>query len=601
MKPCKDRESLLMLHLDGELAEQEGLKLKSHLEVCSDCSAFVLRQQRLQALIQGTSESRSPGEGEDFVRRVRQRIARVRNEKPGTSHGSITAAVSPSRTSWVHRAAIFAAATAAVFLFIWGFHGIQRSQECVTPAPFDPDEHLAASDSQAGIDKGSGPGIPDAARVGVHDELREILKGLQSTPNELLVRQFEERTLGLQKAGWQVKQMVQSFLGSDSGPALLTAIRLVGCDPDYNRIPGVIPSLKSLLKSDGYCMEALNALAALDDPRVDALIADMLDYPVWRDAALAHLEKRKSGDGARRIAQAVLESEDPDQDEPSPFLSAALLALSHMGPDGVEGLLKIWHHAAGHRTITNAFISPEPEFCRALIDRIPKLKGSMLQAGIRMAAFLRLKEAIPLIRDLGKDSCFRQEVPHLIAQVGGAAGVFALTDQYREPVSLRDRQQVSSALAALFAYHPEEREEVLEEAMISMDEESKEVLVEMLGKVGDRPACLALTWLVERRIDLATSASLALARTGSRQALEMLMELLLENRLPMEARPAAGAAAFHLGGRDVLEALYSEGKEALAPFEASSTRIWAPSKRRTLLSENRFEKLKRYVLEYPDS
>lgn len=622
----------MLLFLDGEIEEEERSDIQTHLAACPGCAAFVAEQQRLEAWMHQTwseqsEEIRGDEEAVSFVSNVRERLAESK-EGPASRPLSLQTVAGQRSVSWKRWLALTASAAAAALLFFWGFHAGQPAYEEPIEKPEtsgdvaviqEPSDEQTVEQTQkftpydTSPDAAFPPSLLEAERNRVRASLEEILIELAAVSSDRLASQFYERTEPLRQAGWQVKQMVQGILECDSGPALQTAIRLVGCESEFSRIPGIIPSLKNLLKTGRHPMEVLGALASLDDARADAVIGAALDDFTLRNAALERLAQRKSPVSAEQITQAVLASHDLKMQAPSPFVMTAVQKLSLMGPDGLDGLIRIWEKSASPAALARALMPVDPQVRRNLMKRLPDLKGARLQAGLRMAACLRLEEAVRILRAKAKDTYFRHEVPFLIAQVGGAISVKALFDMYQEPISMRDRRQISLAMATLFANHPEERAVTLEGALalIEVDsvdpelieEDSREVLLEMLSQAGDRDSCLALAWLVEHRSDLATSASLAMARTGSRHALELLMEMLLGGRLPANAQSAAGAAAFHLGGPEVLNALYggADGASVITGFDQTVAGSRRGLKKRYSLTDNRFEKLKEYITSYPDS
>ncbi|MHC4941380.1 MAG: anti-sigma factor family protein [Planctomycetota bacterium] len=601
MSFCKDKEKVLMRYLDHELDEASAREMEKHLESCQGCVRFVAGQRDVEALLHEPATSVREDTAIEFVRKVRSRIAadsprldELRAPSPAMLDGI------PSRR--MTRIWIGAGALAAGLLLLLGYHALQEEVDRRSAAQeqtLGPVAKVRTADEHP-IEPPIG--IGEAERIRAREALGGILVSLANVEDRVLVKQFEKATRSLKQDGWVVENMVQSFMRFGEGEGVRTAIRLARQDPKYNQVPGMIPSLKRLLRENIHPEEALETVAVLEGERADALLGEALLNPALRNRALELLGMRGGEDSALWITRAVLQSEAWEGEENISFAVASVRALSAMGEDGVDGVLEIWIESGSDTMPARALALNDPGFSEALMNRLPRLRGSRLQAGLRLAAVLRIEDTIPLLRGRAKETPFRHEAPFLIARVGGPLGVKTLVEMYQEPISLRDRKRISLALDELFSQHPQETGESLAAVLVpGFEEESRDVLIEMLGRSGAKASCSALAWIVEHRSDLATSASLALARTGSREALVLLMEMLLEERLAPASRLAAGAAAFHLGGRDVLNALYSEEQSAQLELQKKKMKAKPVPARPSRLTDNRFEKLKRLIASYPDS
>jgi hypothetical protein len=409
-------------------------------------------------------------------------------------------------------------------------------------------------------------------------------------PGDQLDPAFETAVSGLRAEGWRVENMVAGALKRGEEPALLTALRLVPRIPEFHEVPGVIPSLTRLLNEGIHPQQTMTALAVLDGPRgVEALGKALLEAD-QRDFALTCLEAMGEESAAEFITRSLLKGKAFSQAEPMPFEEKALVVLTGLGPEGVRGILQVYERSGYNPDLIRGLSPPSRVFRLALVEELRRIRGSQRQAGFMLAASLRMGEAIPIWRKQMDSRSLRSEDLSLLTMTGGFEAVHQLVDLYQGPVSLKERKRLSAALASIFRLYRAETDEVMAEALVDFSPDSWEVLVEMLSRGEDPGTCEALAWVVRHHSVYADQAVLALAHTGSAEALESLLNLFRSNQLDPGIRTAVGAAAYYLGGDPVLAWIEEE--------KAYDFPELLPSSRRRALTEARFRKMQEMIADY---
>jgi hypothetical protein len=264
-----------------------------------------------------------------------------------------------------------------------------------------------------------------------------------------------------------------------------------------------------------------------------------------------------------------------------------------MGRPGIEGLTKVLERKGCSSAVVRSLYPFGSDFTDELVVLIPEMRGTARMTGLQLAAALRLEKAVPLIvPHTGMKMPIGQRLS-LLSRIGGSAAVIALVEIFEGPVSLRERNRTAEALAAVFDLYPDEVASDLHYVLSYLEVERRNTLIEMLSRTSAHGACRALAWVIENRRDLAIRASLAMAQTGSPEALALLAEMIAKNdMLDDEVRLAAGAAAYHLGGEEFLDwvqAMQMNDPEA-GPRGPDPTKV-VPLQRDSL-SEFRFKKLR---------
>lgn len=568
MAGCKEKEELLMRYLDRELDPKEAAEFARHLEACNDCAEAAAKNRRMEELFgEDRSLFREEAGIDRFVHAVRARIA-----AEGIVH--------PKRRP-VLRMGIGLAAAAASVLLVWLFHAadVQKEEEISGDR---------GEESIVEIDRST-------EALEARRELGRILVELSEVSDDALLGRFEKAVNSLRSRGWRVEMMLSGALKHEEGPALRTTLRLAARIPGFDRTPGVIPALSRLLQKESFPRETMEALAVLDGPRGASALGRALTREEYREQALELLSNMEGDEPVRLITEALYEEQRRSSGVFTPFVVAAVGVLAHKGTEGLEGILKAFERSGYDPEYANALSPLDRDFASRLMDRLWKEQGILFEAGCELAALLRLEDAVYVLGNEVQRDGLGGGAPLLIARVGGARAVVHLVYIFEEPISLRQRRKVCEALGEVFRLYPEELEGTLEEAVTSLPEESREVLVEMLSKDGAVHTCRALGRILETRSDLAPSAALALARTGSGEALAELMDLLRSGQLNSDARIAAGAAAYFLGGREVLREITGETTEDAGPdYWISLAERGDPSRPGTL-TLNRFQKLQTYI------
>ena len=72
---CEQALRLLLVHLDGEVSEQEGLDVERHLELCRSCFSRAEFEKRLRAQLMALRQGAVPAEFERRIRRLMSQFA----------------------------------------------------------------------------------------------------------------------------------------------------------------------------------------------------------------------------------------------------------------------------------------------------------------------------------------------------------------------------------------------------------------------------------------------------------------------------------------------------------------------------------------------
>jgi hypothetical protein len=601
MDGCRERRKDLLLYVDRELDPDRTIAFESHVEGCALCAAFVERNALLEEALEATlSPALDRRRSNDFVSTVRERI----NAAGAGAELQTTAGIQDRRRRIRAFCTLAAAAAAATFLF-WIFHSWS------VPGEEDGgDKNDLARTSGTGPggqdlrtnlwERKAGPplaGIDRAKHRAARKRIAAILASLAPVPDSTLPARFTEAAAPLRREGWRVDVLVAGALKREEGPPLETAIRLARVLPGFEKNPDVVQSLAWLTGKSPVALAALRTLASFEGRRAGDVLADALGDPELRDAALQYLSTLGGPEAARGIAEAALGTIERES-AVTPFAAASIRTLAGLGKPGMEGILEICNSTGCTSGLVRALSPVSPETARALAASFDSARGSALEAALRLAASLRLSEALPYLppRSAGR-SPLKRESPRFIAEIGGPAAVVRLVRLYGEPVSLNERRELAAALAEVFELHPEEIDLALRGALKILEEEegAGDVLIEMLSQRQSAGSCLALAWFVEKNPALASRAALGLARTGSPEALAVLLDLFGRDGIDEETRVAAGAAAYHLGGRPVLERILAAHEGVGASGEKGGV---PPVRRQMALSDSRFRKIQKYIAKY---
>jgi len=592
MKVCQEQVDRILTFLDRELGAEETEALERHLESCAGCREFLVRHGALDQLLHQPPAVAEDGRDE----LITHLHARLSEEQPSR------------RISY--RIVLALTSAAAVLLLTWAFHLTFQGKEVPDETDFtketvstipgktvaDSGETGKATQQVAEKEKEKEAvltlrEIADEDRIQARQALSTILIGLAETPEDELAAAFTEATVQLRKKGWNVKQMLAGALRREEDPALLSAIRLAACLPGFDEAPGAISALETHLESGIHPMECMAAIAVLDGARGEEALGRALMNPIYRDQALAHLSKLEGKGPVQRVRRALELEGDLSQGEPSPFALQAVAYLSRMGREGVDEVVNLFHASSDNLELLRGLKPADGEFSDHLTACLEKKRGRALASGCRLAAALRLEDGIDIFLSRQKDSALQGSAPFLVAMVGRYEAVKALVDEYRGPVSLRQRIRLSEATASVFDLYPEETSEILYRLMQESDFEMRHVLIEMLSRSEGKGACEALAWFIEHVPALASEAALALARTRSEDALDRLVPLLGKESLDARARLAAAAAAYHLGGSPVLSLIRGE-ETTLTSIELKKPQILGPH---AGINLRRFKKLEKYI------
>jgi hypothetical protein len=293
---------------------------------------------------------------------------------------------------------------------------------------------------------------------------------------------------------------------------------------------------------------------------------------------------------AKWIAASVLEKERIDDGPLSSFAEAAVQALAAMESGSTEALLDLYAACDTNPGFLKVLSLADRAWTGELLASLDRLHGVLRKRALTLAASLRLEEVLRTLYPRSGDPFSSREIPDLVALVGGPGAVFTLLDMYGGPLSMKERENVARALARIFVFYPDEMAATLSASLDPLSEGGRDTVLEMLGKAGGDGGCRALAWMVKHYPELTSAAALTLARTGSERALDLLMDLLVSNGLSPEAEVCAVAAAYHLGGQAVLDALSTREE---APVQAKAAK-------RGSLTDSRFQKLKKFISDYPN-
>jgi len=602
MDGCRAQRRQMMRYLDNELDAEEAILFDEHLKECPLCASFVERSRTLDELFERTlAPSADSAQSAAFVDRILERVDGSAGGRAGRNAIERSSTPALGRIIWP-----IAAAAAAVGLLLWAFSATSRelTPDRAPSEPFTSDVDDRIETLRPKIDEPRptaalrlpSPPVSAAARDEAYAELNTILTALDALPGEKLGPSFEEKTRSLRDRSWRVNVMLVGALRREEGPALRSAIRLVEHLAGSRALPDVSHSLKRLIDEGRFSTEAMAALRALGTGRAVAALGDLLGELPHRDAALGMLSSIDSDDAVRQIVSRT--QTDADRGALSEFGTACIRTLSRMGRPGILGIVESCARSGKNHGFARAIVPPSDEFAALLVEILPELEGARLMAGLDIAAALRIDGAVDVIRNRFRDREVRQVGHHLAAKIGGPHAARLLVELYEGPLSLRERKELNAALCAIFEHFPQELESTMAALFETPESGGGEVFIEMLSQGTTRGACRALSWIVEECPLHAPDAALSLARTGSDAALEELLRILSEPKLGREARVAAAAAAFHLGGPAILDRIkksLESDQEFLADSGDPDDRRKS-AHRRSRLTQTGFRKLQNYIL-----
>jgi len=583
-----------MRYLDNELDTEEMILFDEHQKECPLCASFVERSRALDELLERTlAPSGDSTQSAAFVNRILDRVDHAGSERDARAGLETAPALSLARKLWP-----LAAAVAAAVLLLWAFT-MTRQEGDSEQTP--PDPLLAEAIDSAGETDSTSPlrlpasPVSDAMRRKAYGELSAVLARLDAGPDEELVRSFEEETHSLSEGNWRVDMMLIGALRREKGPALRSAIRLVGHLAHAKGLPDASHSLERLINDGPHASDAMAALCALGTERATAALGKLLGHQTHRRRALSLLTSMNSKNAAGEIAARVQSEEE--YGALSDFGAACARALSRMGEPGAMGLVESCARSGAGHGFARALAPPTDEFAALLVGILPSLDGTELMAGLGLASALRIDGAVDVLQARFRERVVRKEAPHLAAAIGGPGAARLLVDLYQGPVSLRERRDLNAALAALFEHYPDELDETMAALLGEFQQEDCEVLIEMLSQARSRGACQALAWIVATSPHLAPDAALSLARSGSGAALEELLRLLNDLRLCREARVAAAAAAFHIAGPSILDQVKKslEADQGSVSDNRTAFAGGVSAVKRSRLTQIGFRKLQNYI------
>ena len=578
---CPEWEERLLLHLDGELPEGEARSVEEHLERCPRCREAFARQRAVEAALRRVPE---PAGGDGWVVAL---LSRARAGE-GAGRGAVPSTPAAPPAKPFRRVALLAAAAAVLLCLLWW--GGERK---IAP-PAGPAEVTFSAPRAA--DRGA-----EAARgerKAVQAELDALLRRISERGEADPAAAFERGAAPLRARGWKVEFLLAGALRRLEGEALRTALRVAAGLPGFTRVPGALSALAALLDRGAFPEETTGLLAAAGGPRAVQALGRALRRPELREEALSALARMGGAEAVRAVERELLygDRRPPRTADVGPEKAEALRVLAGMGPEGTEAVVAFCRRCGFAESAVRALEPVRPRLGEALEAFAGRASGRALEAGLRLAAELRMEWVLPRLFERGKKRLFTGETPFLAARVGGAEAVRVLGRMYEAPVSIKTRRRIALALADLFRRRGEEMEAVLARCLCpegggapgAAGGRPVPELEEMLARVGDRAACRALAWIVTHVPERASGAALALARAGTREALDELLALLSTPDLPEAARVSAAAAAYHLGGREALEAAAAQEAAGLPEGPGTLRRLGT-------LTEARFEDLRHRV------
>jgi len=580
----------LMLYLDRELEPDQALGFETHLDTCQECAGHLERNRKVEDLLENTlSPLTSPEMSAAFLDKVRLRLEGDAAAKEDSSAGPDQAQSRPTRIPRRSLRILWAAAgaAAAAIILVWSFHQQEEAVPAKRAAIADSGKPHIVADTRTTAEEAK-------ERLLARQELRAVLEKLSGIPDADLCRSFEEGTTSLKSKGWRIDILLCRALLHEEDQALRSAIRLAGRWSGFASVPRAIDSLERLLKERRYPLETMTALAALDGPRAEAALGKALLDQELRYHALACLESMPGDGPAFRIAKALPIDRRSSQEPLSIFETTALAALSRMGPRGVKGILEFMGRHEPDEELVRSVSMSGSGFGRELAALLPGLRGQKRDAALRIAASLRLEEALPLMRRAAERSSLEPRILALITSTGGPHAVKTLVEIYQGPVSLRERRRIAAALVRTLSLYPDELESTMQRAFELLPAEQGGLIPELLAMEGTGEACRALAWIVGNQPGISVQAAFELARTGSDEALPLLLALIEGERLPQEAQAAASAAAILLGGRETVESILGEGARISGKGSAGSGR---PGR----ITDSRFRRLLEIIEQHPSS
>jgi len=578
MEGCKDKKEILKQYIDGDLDQPEKGDIENHLDRCEACASFVLRNKDLDDLLH---QILSPDRKDDFLIKVRERIS-----KRNVIHRFHRPA---SGFRWLYPVG---AAAAAAIIVVWIFFQFPSIE--IAPVIDKTDLVKAVEKSDANHI----PRIEKAVLLKAQDDLNRILTELTGSTDQNLLEDYQAKVAPLRERGWLIENMLPFVIRNVDGPPLETALRLAIKIPHFEKAQGVITALIKRLKIKNYPEETMLALSVLDGKMAEAALGEALLDPALQDYAFDRLLAMDGDRPSLQISRAFPSGRMLATDKLTPFQCKALKVLAQMGPDSMEQVIRLYMESNCSEGMIKALYPMDETVKRNLKKVLIKSDGRSLTAGLKFACALRFDYALNVLQQRARKQYIDNKILDLIVIVGGGEAICTVVELFHQPVSKKERVRLCRALSGIFARYPDEADKTLEMAFGLLTSEDKELFIEMISKAGSREASLALAWIVENHPYLASPAALGLARTGSKESLEIAMNLFNKKGLTGEAASAIGAAIFHLGGRGALTAAEKRGsEESRSATRKNQTRV-ERLHNKSSITVNRFNKLKKQVADY---
>jgi hypothetical protein len=486
---CRRVRLWILRAQDQRLPLERGFDLEVHLAVCPECQRLHAAAGELEEALASLGEP--PAERLDLARSARAIRARIEEE--------VRASRSARRFRRVSAIAGAAAAAVLVSAFVaWWLwpsaaatarRGDVLALETEPAAPADltgPKEPpVPRAEPRPDPDR-LDPNRLETARARICEALleagREAPAGAASAGPALAAR-VDELSRPLAAAGWPVLRLVEAALEERDLDLARPAARYLGVAGD--RL--ALQALRRALERRDLGAVVLLAFADAGEPGLEGL-ASALDHDHLRDRALRGILEH-GGPPAARALEGWLTA--PRRSGTEPAQAAAVRALAWLGPDAVDGLLRL---SARGGTLRNAALDALASTAGARERVLAELRAPSGAFGLDLlleaCARLAIAEAWPRAEELAQERAHRGAALACLARLPGLDGLrslLGLAASGRAPLD-----EVRAALELALEPGGERLADLARERGAAADRAALRLLVDLLVSSGDARAAPAL-------------------------------------------------------------------------------------------------------------
>ena len=506
---CRRARLWILRAQDQRLPLERAFELEAHLAVCPECRRLHAAAGELEEALASLGDP--PADRLDLPRSTRAIRARI--------EGQLCATRSARRMRRAWGIAVAGAAAVLAFAFL----GWRLASDASTTMQR---ENVLALEP-GGADLREPPPEPDRldpdrlerARAQVHEALRQAGR---EAPTETapagtaLALRIDELMQPLAAAGWPVLRLVEAALDESDLDLARPAARYLGVRGD--RL--ALDALRRALGRRELGPAVLLAFADAGEPGLEGL-ASALDHDELRGAALRSILEHGRLPAARALEGWLAA---PRRGGAEPARAAAVRALASLGPDGVEGLLRLSARGGSLRDAALDALASSAGAPERVLAELRAPSGAYdLDLLLEASARLAIAEAWPRAEELAQVREHRRAALACLARLpgmGGLRSLLGLAVSGRAPLD-----EVRAALELALEPDGERVADLARESAAAADRAALRLLIELLMPSGDArsaPALCELAFAVVLDPGERQWAALAVGEVGTARDAEWL-------------------------------------------------------------------------------